>query len=175
MKKSILTVLAIITALLMSAQAPSIGKNTEPSKKEAKAKAKKEKKAKVKKVKETDEDYFFRKGKGTVYLFGVSQMLTDSLVFMTNIQQVDSIDIDKKTTTLPFRTELSTQFKEYLEEKRYARKQTSCVFFDSNRKKLSKKFYKIKKRYLDDSTAKIIIIDDEKFHFIHPLDGYMNE
>lgn len=116
----------------------------------------------------------YGKGSGTVYLFGVSQMLTDSVVYITSINQIDSIDLDKKTRTLPNRSEFSLQLKEYLEGQVGLHKQTACVFYAVNRKKLNKQYYKVKKRYLDDKDKKIIIVDDKFFKFRHPLDiaGY---
>ena len=36
------------------------------------------------------------KGTGKVYVFGVSQQLTDSVIFVTSICEVDSIDVEKK-------------------------------------------------------------------------------
>lgn len=123
-----------------------------------------------KKPKET-ESVAFGKGSGTVYLFGVSQMLTDSIVYMTSINQIDSIDLDKKTHILPNRSEFSLQLKEYLEGQIGQHKQTACVFFATSRKKLNKRYYKIKKRYLDDKDKKIIIVDDRYFKFKHPLDA----
>lgn len=110
------------------------------------------------------------KGSGTVYLFGVSQMLTDSTVYITPICQIDSIDLDKKTHILPNRSELSLQLKEYLEGQIGLHRQTACVFYAATRKKLNKQYYKIKKRYLDDKDKKIIVVDERYFTFRHPLD-----
>ena len=117
------------------------------------------------------ENMGFGKGTGTVYLFGVSQMLTDSIVYATSINQIDSIDLDRKTRTLPNRSEFSLQLKEYLEGQVGLHKQTACVFFSTSRKKLNKQYYKIKKRYLDDKEKRIIIVDDRYFKFRHPLDA----
>jgi hypothetical protein len=113
----------------------------------------------------------YGKGKATIYIFGVSQMLTDSVVYITNINQVDSIDLERKTKFLPFRSEFSLQLKEYMEGQLALNHQTTCVFYASSRKKLSKKFYKIKKRYLDDPYKKIVMVDERYFTFKHPLDA----
>lgn len=118
---------------------------------------------------------YYGKGRGKVYVFGVSQQLTDSVIYITNIQEVDSIDLDSKTKFLPFRSEFSMQLKEYLEGKQKLHKQTSCVFYSSSRKKISKKFYKIKKRFLDNTYTKIKVIDESLFRFRHPLDSFAVE
>ena len=117
------------------------------------------------------ESISYGKGTGTVYLFGVSQTLTDSTVYVTSINQIDSIDLSKKTHALPYRSEFSLQLKEYLEGQIGLHKQTACVFFAVSRKKLNKQYYKIKKRYLDDRDKKIIVVDERYFTFKHPLDA----
>lgn len=115
----------------------------------------------------------YGRGTGKVYLFGVSQMLTDSVIYITFIDEVDSLDLDKKTKFLPFRSEFSLQLKEYMEGTLKKDHQTATVFFSTNRKKLSKKYYKIKKRYLDNPYTKIVPIDG--FRFRHPLESFVNE
>jgi hypothetical protein len=87
----------------------------------------------------------YGRGTGKVYLFGVSQLLTDSVVYITFINEVDSLDLAKKTKFLPFRSEFSLQLREYMEGTLKKDHQTTTVFFSTNRKKLSKKYYKIKK------------------------------
>lgn len=122
-------------------------------------------------AKKTDITNTFGKGKGTVYIFGVGQMLTDEDVYITGVCQVDSIDLEKKTKFLPFRYEFSIQMKEYLEGKLGLHKQTVSVFFSANRNKISKKFYKVKKRYLDNPDRKVHMVDEKAFEFKHPLDS----
>jgi len=115
----------------------------------------------------------YGRGKGKVYIFGVSQQLTDSVVYITFINEVDSLDLMKKTKFLPFRSEFSLQLKEFMEGTLKKDHQTTCVFYSTSRKKLSKKYYKIKKRYLDNSYTKIVPLDN--FQFRHPLDSFVNE
>lgn len=115
----------------------------------------------------------YGRGTGKVYLFGVSQELTDSVVYVTFINEVDSFDLAKKTKFLPFRSEFSLQLKEYMEGTLKKDHQTTVVFYSNSRKKLSKKYYKIKKRYLDNPYTKIVPI--ESFQFRHPLDSFVNE
>jgi hypothetical protein len=115
----------------------------------------------------------YGRGKGKVYLFGVCQQLTDSVVYITFINEVDSLDLMKKTKFLPFRSEFSLQLKEYMEGTLKKDHQTPAVFYSTKRKKLSKKYYKIKKRFLDNPYTKIVPIDG--FQFRHPLDSFVNE
>lgn len=115
----------------------------------------------------------YGRGSGKVYLFGVSQQLTDSVVYLTFINEVDSVDLAKKTKFLQFRSEFSLQLKEYMEGTLHKDHQTTVVFYSASRKKLSKKYYKIKKRYLDNPYTKIVPIDGFKFR--HPLESFVNE
>ena len=117
----------------------------------------------------------YGKGTGRVYVFGVSQALTDTVVFVTTINQVDSLDLERRTKFLPFRSEFSLQMKQYLEGQMGLKHQTSCVFYSDSRKKLSKKLYKIKKRYLDDKDKRLVMLDEERFVFKHPLDSNVKE
>ena len=103
-----------------------------------------------------------------VYLFGVCQQLTDSVIYLTFINEVDSMYLERKTKFLPFRADFSLQLKEYMEGTMHKKHQTATVFYSAKRKKLSKKYYKIKKRFLDNPYTKIVPIED--FKFKHPLD-----
>ena len=110
------------------------------------------------------------KGKGKVYMFGVSQQLTDTVIYVTSISEVDSIDLEKKTSFLPFRTYFSSQLEDYVSANLSKKKQTAAVFYSTKRSKLAKKLYKVKKYYLDNANNRLVVIDDSKFKFVHPLD-----
>lgn len=112
----------------------------------------------------------FEKTKGKLYVFGFSTNFNDSVVYVSSITEVDSIALMKKTGFLPFRSEFSLQFKEYLEGKKGEKSQTSCVFFSENRSRLAKKLYKIKKRYLDSKSYTLVTVPESDFGFHHPLD-----
>ncbi|MBR2630522.1 MAG: hypothetical protein IKD25_03195 [Bacteroidaceae bacterium] len=115
------------------------------------------------------------KGTGKIYLFGVSQQLTDSVVYITAIHEVDSIDLKKKTSFLPYRAAFSYQLESFLEDRLYLANQTSCVFYSEKRKKLSKELYKVKKFYLDNPEKKVVILNDADFKFRHPVDVLQDE
>lgn len=113
-----------------------------------------------------------QKGKGKVYVFGFSQQLTDTIAYITDIQEIDSIDLDKKTMFLPYRSEFSLQLKEYLEGTEKMQKQTACVFFAPTRKKLTKVHGKMTKRYLENADVRLVLIDENKFKFKNPFDMF---
>lgn len=110
------------------------------------------------------------KGNGKVYMFGVCQQLTDTVVYITSICEVDSVDLDKKTSFLPMRAFFSDQLEEYVEKSLGRKNQTAAVFFSAKRNKLSKKLYKVKKYYLDNANNRVVALDESKFKFVHPFD-----
>ena len=79
------------------------------------------------------------KGKGKnkdVYMAGVSASFSDSLIFFTDIQLVDSVELDKDKL-LPERQQYSTQLKRFLEGQGM-KNRTCFIYFNTNRKKLEK-------------------------------------
>ena len=103
-----------------------------------------------------------------VWLFGVGTNFNDSTVYLTELQPVNYLRLTKKYKFLPYRADFSQQMKDYLVEKYEMRYETTCVFFDTNRKKLAKRFYKMKKRYLDMGTSNMVIISVDDFKFEKP-------
>lgn len=103
-----------------------------------------------------------------VYVFGVGTNFNDSVVYLSDIIELRKVKLNKKTKFLPFRSEYSSQLKEYLEATYGMVNETTCVFFSTKRKKLSKRFYKLKKRYLDLGTSALIVLDKEQFSFTTP-------
>ena len=51
-----------------------------------------------------------------IYMVGVAASFTDSLVYFTDIQYIDSVKLDKKTNLLPERNQYSDQLDAYLEQ-----------------------------------------------------------
>lgn len=107
---------------------------------------------------------------GQIYLFGFSQEFGDSIAYITEINKVDSIMLQKKTGFLPFRYDFSQQFKSHLEGTKGLKLQTSSIFFSQNKASLAKKLSKMKKRYLNMEGTTIVTINSDEFKFIHPLD-----
>jgi len=106
--------------------------------------------------------------KDVVYMFGVGTNFNDSVVYVTEIIPVSYMKLEKKTKFLPYRAEFSIQLKQYLEGTLGLTNETTCMFFDDNRKKLAKRFYKLKKRYLDLGVTDLNVIDRAKFEFKKP-------
>lgn len=134
-------------------------------------KQKKEKKVKEQTGHRELNPYEIGKLPGQIYVFGFSQEFGDTIAYITDITKIDSIMLQKKTGFLPFRYDLSQQYKSYLESDKGLKKQTTCVFFSKNKKSLSKKLAKMKKRYLNMENTTVVTIKDDEFKFIHPLDA----
>lgn len=103
-----------------------------------------------------------------VYIFGVGQNFNDTTVFLTEIIPVKFMKLDKKTKFLPFRSAFSLQLRQYLEGTLGHRSEVTCVFFDESRKKISKRFYKLKKRFLDEGCSSLVVIKGSDFTFERP-------
>ncbi|MCR4613762.1 MAG: hypothetical protein K5778_07155 [Bacteroidaceae bacterium] len=103
-----------------------------------------------------------------VYLFGVGTNFNDSTVYLTEVQPVNYMRLTKKYKFLPYRADFSQQLKDYLVGKYEMQYETTCVFYDVNRKKLAKRFYKMKKRYLDMGTSNMVIVSMNDFKFEKP-------
>ena len=127
------------------------------------------KKTKKNKIR-TRENFIMEKIPGTVYVFGVSQYLGENKVYITEINAIDSIALQKNTRFLPFRSSFSLQLQQYTEGKLGQTHQTVSVFFDANKDKLKKTLNAVKKRYLSNTDKIVTILNQDQFHFVHPLD-----
>lgn len=89
----------------------------------------------------------------TAYMFGFASSFSDSTVYMTSVQRVDSVYLTNKKLFLDNRENYSLQLKEYL-EKIGEPKRTCIVIFDRNFKKAEKKWTKLHDRYTKQAKAK---------------------
>lgn len=81
-----------------------------------------------------------------VYMYGVSVNFNDSVVYMTDVQHLDSIVINKDGSIQNY-ANYSIQLKVYLEGMLDESNQTCAVIYSDNKKKLEKRFVKMRKRY----------------------------
>ena len=82
------------------------------------------------------------------YMFGFVASFNDSTVYFTNIQQVDSVWVTKKKQFLAGRNQYSNQLREYFAQQRNMPNRTCVVVANVDRKKLEKKYIKMKNKYL---------------------------
>jgi hypothetical protein len=100
-----------------------------------------------------------------VYMIGVSFSLVDSMVFITDMQLVDSITIEKKTKFLVDRQLYSFQFQRYLESAYKGGPYVPSVFFSPSRKKMERKYLSLHKRYVQSKDLRMILVDISQFRF----------
>lgn len=82
-----------------------------------------------------------------LYIVGVSASFTDSLVYFTDVQFLDSVKLDKKTKLLPDRNQYSEQLDEYMEQVKGMKNRTCFIYFNKKKAKLEKVVKKMKEEY----------------------------
>ncbi len=102
-----------------------------------------------------------------VYAFGISASFTDTVVYFTDIQIIDSAKVSKEGF-LAHRELYSYQLKNYLEDNRLQQNSTCMIYFSENRKKLEKEATKILNKYKKNYRMTVSRIDSDKFHFTKP-------
>ena len=102
-----------------------------------------------------------------VYAFGISASFTDSVVYFTDIQILDSANVSKEGF-LTHRELYSYQLKNYLEDNQLQQNSTCRIYFSENRKKLEKEATKILNKYKRNKRITVSKIESEKFHFTKP-------
>ena len=98
---------------------------------------------------------FSLKGKNKengMYMAGVSASFTDSLIYFTEIQYLDSVLLDK-AKLLPMRVQYSEQLEDYLENNIGLKDRTCFIYFDYKKEKVEKSIKKMKAKYLKDGKA----------------------
>ncbi|MCM1107658.1 MAG: hypothetical protein NC388_01250 [Clostridium sp.] len=102
---------------------------------------------------------------GKAYMFGVSMSFTDSIVYITDLQELDTVYFQPKTGYIAERTLYSAQLQLYLEEQCGQTNQTSTVFYNRSRKKLEKTFLSVKKKYAKNKEVVVQPVGTDKFRF----------
>ncbi len=103
-----------------------------------------------------------------VYIFGMAATFNDTIVHFTPIQEVDSAWMDTKTDFLLGREVYSYQLRDYLAAQQMPHR-TCIVVADTDRKKLEKKYLKMKKLYTQPKPEAqhydVRYLTDIDFHF----------
>ena len=81
-----------------------------------------------------------------VYLYGFSASFKDSVVYFTDIQELENVSVAERTGFLYGRDSYSNQLREYLAEKGQPFR-TCIVSFAFDRKHIEKKYLKLKSKY----------------------------
>lgn len=87
-----------------------------------------------------------------MYMVGVSASFTDSLIYFTDIQFLDSVELDKDEL-LPMRGQYSDQLDSYLEQVKGMENRTCFIYFDEKKDKVEKTIKKMKEKYQKDGKS----------------------
>ncbi len=101
------------------------------------------------------------------YMFGFVANFTDSVVYFTDIQTVDSVWYEKKTKFLLGRSGYSNQLRTYFADKMNKPHSTCIVIFSLTRKDAEKKFVKLRKKYIGKNAGAYEIrnLNENEFRF----------
>ena len=99
----------------------------------------------------------------SLYMFGFSASFKDSVVYVTDIQQVEGAWIDHKTKFLLGRDQYSIQLKEYLEQSMQQQGRICMVIFATKKKEAEKKYLKLMKKYTKGYDVRYLNAPEFKF------------
>ena len=102
------------------------------------------------------------------YMFGFIASFNDSIVFFTDIQEVDSVWVmEKKKTILAGRNNYAAQLRNFFSNSFNLNNRTCVVISDTKRKKVEKKYAKMKTQYTVKNANKYDIhyVDATEFKF----------
>ncbi len=99
-----------------------------------------------------------------IYAFGFAASFNDSTVYFTDIQEIDSAYITTKNNFLVSRENYSYQLRDYLsgigEQHR-----TCTITYALDRKKIEKKYFSMRKKYISKGTFNVKYLNAPDFHF----------
>jgi hypothetical protein len=101
------------------------------------------------------------------YLFGFVANFTDSVVYFTDIQEVENVTIQKKSKFLKNRDSYSDQLRYYFTDKLNMPHRTCIVSFGLTRKEAEKKYVKMRKLYTEKNAGNYDVryISENDFKF----------
>ena len=101
-----------------------------------------------------------------VYMFGFSASFKDSVVYVTDIQNVPEAWVETKTKFLLGRDNYSYQMKNYLEDTKQQTHRVCMVFFALDKKKAEKKYLKLMKKYKKGYEVRYLNATEFKFQAV---------
>ncbi len=107
---------------------------------------------------------FKSKSNDKVYIAGVAASFSDSIVYFTEVQVVDSVVLDKNGF-LPGRSQYSAQLKSYIEDHESLPNRVPIIYFSDKKEKLDKQMKKIKDKYIKGKKSYIRELKSDVFKF----------
>jgi hypothetical protein len=101
------------------------------------------------------------------YMFGFVANFSDSIVYITDIQTVDSVLYDSKTKFVMGRSSYSNQLRQYFTNSLDKPHSTCIVVFALTRKDIEKKYVKLRKQYTGKYAGRYDVrtLNENEFHF----------
>ena len=101
------------------------------------------------------------------YMFGFIASFNDSIVFFTDIQEVDSVWVQEKKKFIAGRSNYAYQLRDFFEKNFNLKNRTCVVICDTKRKNVEKKYAKMKKQYMVKNAGKydVHFVDATEFKF----------
>ena len=106
-----------------------------------------------------------------IYAYGFAASFNDSVVYLTDIQPIDSAWLEERTNFLVSRDNYTYQLREYLENKGVEHR-TCIITYAMTRKNIEKKYIALRKKYVGKGNfdVKYINYTDFQFRSIVPLE-----
>lgn len=109
-----------------------------------------------------------------VYLYGFSASFRDSVVYFTDIQELENVSVAERTGFLYGRDSYSNQLRDYLAEKGQPFR-TCIVSFAYDRKQIEKKYLKLKSKYTKKGSFDIRYLKTDEFKFNRVIPAQVEE
>lgn len=100
-----------------------------------------------------------------IWMFGVGASFTDSVAFITDVQQLDSAYIETSNSFLYDRSLYALQLKNHLEENLGKENPTCAIYFSKKKASLEKKYAKVRKRFRSDESINLKQLNAGTFSF----------
>jgi len=106
-----------------------------------------------------------------VYMFGFSASFKDSVIYVTDIQDVQGAWINTKTKFLMGRDQYAGQLQTHLSEQRQLNNRVCVVFFKKSKKKAEKQYLKLMKKYKDGYDIRYLNSSEFRFEAVDMTDS----
>ena len=103
-----------------------------------------------------------------MYIVGVSASFTDSLIYFTDVQFVDSVTLNSEKL-LPNRSQYSEQLEDYLKMREGGKNRTCFIYYNKKKASLVKMVKKMKEKYQKDGKS-ILKETGSDFKFTKAID-----
>ena len=103
-----------------------------------------------------------------MYIVGVSASFTDSLIYFTDVQFVDSVTLNSEKL-LSNRSQYSEQLEEYLKMREGGKNRTCFIYYNKKKASMEKMVKKMKEKYQKDGKS-ILKETGSDFKFTKAID-----